>query len=199
MKAHFFQTPGTSPDWLRRALVLVSLFVLALAVTPSDAQTIYKWEDEQGILHIQRYPSDPAGETPPDGQPLVKTHQRPPAWAPVSLLSNDRELPSDTLRDYYGLRFPIEFTFRAAKPYGGLEDFMTVTPTALTNAAHLALFMVKVSYRLLRDGRQRDPAARILDLKAHCRGYKYVDETIPLLPEKPEPVLLAQIFNKVAC
>ena len=32
----------------------------------------------------------------------------------------------------------------------------------------------------------------VLDLKADCRGYKYVEETIKLLPEKPEPVLFAR-------
>jgi putative transposase len=33
------------------------------------------------------------------------------------------------------------------------------------------------------------PTYSILDLKADCRGYKYVEETIKMLPEKPEPVL----------
>jgi len=35
-------------------------------------------------------------------------------------------------------------------------------------------------------------------LKADCRGYKYVEETIKMLPEKPEPVLFAKILNQVA-
>jgi len=75
---------------------------------------------------------------------------------------------------------------------------MSVTETAVTNAAHLALFMVSVSYRVLRECRQRDPSCSLLDLKARFRSDKYVTETIQMLPEKPEPVLLAQIFNKVA-
>jgi len=33
--------------------------------------------------------------------------------------------------------------------------------------------------------------------KADCRGSKYVEETIKMLPEKPEPVLLAKILNQV--
>ena len=64
---------------------------------------------------------------------------------------------------------------------------------------NLSLFMVNVSYRLQADGRQRDPAYSVLDLKADCRAYKYVEETIKMLPEKPEPVLWEQIRNKVAC
>jgi len=75
---------------------------------------------------------------------------------------------------------------------------MNVTPTGVTNAAHLALFMVNVAYRLRTDGQPRDPDYSVLDLKADCRGSKYVEETIKMLPEKPEPVLLRQIFHKVA-
>ena len=96
------------------------------------------------------------------------------------------------------MRFQIECNFRDAKQYWGLEDFMHVTPTGVTNAANLSLFMVNVSYRLRADVRQRDPDYSILDLKADCRGYKYVEETIQMLPEKPEPILLVKILKKVA-
>jgi len=72
-----------------------------------------------------------------------------------------------------------------------------VTPTGVTNAANLALFMVNVAYRLQDDVRQRAPDYSILDFKADCRGSKYVEETIQMLPEKPEPVLLAKILNQV--
>ena len=96
------------------------------------------------------------------------------------------------------MRFQIEFNFRDAKQYWGLEDFMNVTPTGVTNAANLSLFMVNVAYCLQAHMRPRDPDYRILDLKADWRGYKYVEETIKLLPEKPEPVLLRQILNHVA-
>jgi putative transposase len=75
---------------------------------------------------------------------------------------------------------------------------MNVTPTGGTNAANLSLFMVNVAYRLRADRHLRDPSSSVLDLKADCRGYKYVEETIKLLPEKPEPVLLAKIRNQVA-
>ena len=129
---------------------------------------------------------------------IVKTNLQTQAWAHVNLFSSDLQLPYDKLIDYYGLRFQIEFNFRDAKQYWGLEDFMNVTPVAVTNAANLSLFMVNLSARLLRDFRQQNPDYSILDLKAHCRGYKYVDETIKMLPQKPEPVLLAQIFSQVA-
>ena len=100
--------------------------------------------------------------------------------------------------DYYSLRFQIEFNFRDAQQYWGLEDFMNVPPNGVTNAANLALFMVNVAYRRRADLHPRAPDYSVLDLKADCRGYKYVEETIKMLPEKPEPVLLAQIRTHVA-
>jgi putative transposase len=137
------------------------------------------------------------------GQPLhvviiAKTNLRTQARAHVVLFSSDVALAYAPLVDYYGLRFQIEFNFRDAKQYWGLEDFMHVTPTGVTNAANLSLFMVNVAYRLRADGHARDPDYSVLDLKADYRGYKYVEETIQMLPEKPKPVLLAKILQQVA-
>jgi putative transposase len=129
---------------------------------------------------------------------LAKTNLRTQARAHVILFSSDLDLAYTLLVDYYGLRFQIEFNFRDAKQYWGLEDFMHVTPTGVTNAANLSLFMVNVAYRLRTEVHPRDPDYSVLDLKADYRGYKYVEETIKLLPEKPEPVLLAKILHQVA-
>jgi hypothetical protein len=129
---------------------------------------------------------------------IAKTNLRTQARAHVVLFSSDLDLAYTLLIDYYGLRFQIEFNFRDAKQYWGLEDFMNVTPTGVTNAANLSLFMVNVAYRLRADVPPHDPDFSVLDLKADWRGYKYVEETIKMLPEKPEPVLLRQILHKVA-
>jgi putative transposase len=129
---------------------------------------------------------------------IVKTNLRTQAHAHVVLFSSDLALGYAPLVDYYGLRFQIEFNFRDAKQYWGLEDFMNITPTGVTNAANLSLFMVNVAYCLRADVHPRDPDYSVLDLKADCRAYKYVEETIKMLPEKPEPVLLAKILNQVA-
>jgi putative transposase len=129
---------------------------------------------------------------------IAKTNLRTQARAHVVLFSSDLALAYAPLVDYYGLRFQIEFTFRDAKQYWGLEDFMNVTPTGVMNAANLSLFMVNVAYCLRADGHSREPDYSVLDLKADCRGYKYVEETIKMLPEKPEPVLLAKILKQVA-
>ncbi len=128
---------------------------------------------------------------------IVKTNLQTQTRAHVILFSSDLELAYDKLIDYYRLRFQIEFNFRDAKQYWGLEDFMNISETTVTNAANLSLFMVNVSHYLLQDLRRTDPDYSILDLKALCRGAKYVTEAIQLLPQKPEPVLLASIFNRL--
>lgn len=129
---------------------------------------------------------------------ILKTNLKTQAQAHVLLFSSDPDLPFDRLLDYYQLRFPIAFNFRDAKQSWGLEDFMNTTPTAVTNAANLALFMVNVASFWLSMFRQFHPQAGVLDLKAHFRGRRYVSETLNLLPEMPDPFLLAQVFDTVA-
>ena len=129
---------------------------------------------------------------------IVKINLKTGKRSHVVLFSSDLDLAYNLLIDYYSLRFQIEFNFRDAKQYWGLEDFMNVTETAIHNAANLSLFMVNVSAVLLRDFRQQSAHAGVLDLKAHFRGCKYVSETLKLLPQKPEPILIQHIFQAVA-
>lgn len=137
------------------------------------------------------------------GQPLnvviiEKVNRGNQKRAHVILFSSDLTLSYDKLIDYYGLRFQIEFTFRDAKQYWGLEDFMTVTATGVTTAANLALIMVNLSSVLLARFRQQDPQCSVLDLKALYRGSKYVTELIKFLPEAPDEDLMAQLFQQMA-
>jgi len=129
---------------------------------------------------------------------MVKTNLTSGARAHVLLFSSDVALVFDKLVDYYSLRFQIEFTFRDAKQYWGLEDFMTVTATAVSNAANLSLLMVSLSTVLLENVRQMDPQGSVLDLKASYRGSKYVRETLKLLPDKLDESLVVQIYRQVA-
>lgn len=129
---------------------------------------------------------------------LVKTNRTTGAVGHALLFSSDLGLAYKQVLDYYSLRFQIEFTFRDAKQYWGLEDFMTVTATGVTNAANLALFMVNLSAVLLDVVRATDPACSVLDLKAQYRGAKYVRETIKLLAQAPDENLMEQIVRQVA-
>ena len=80
---------------------------------------------------------------------IVKTNLKTGKMAKVLVFCNDLELAYDTLIDYYQLRFQIEFTFRDAKQYWGLEDFMNTKATQVSNAANFSLFMVTFSQLLL--------------------------------------------------
>ncbi len=126
---------------------------------------------------------------------LVKTHRRTQARAHVILFSSDLALGWEQLRDYYSLRFQLEFNFRDAKQYWGLEDFMNVAPTPVTNAANLSLFMVNVAACLSQPFRAAQADVSVLDLKAYYRGTKYVTETLKMLPHKPHPNLVGQILR----
>ncbi len=130
---------------------------------------------------------------------IQKTILKTQKVAHIVLFSTDLELPFDKLIAYYKLRFQIEFNFSDAKQYWGLEDFMNVEQTPVTNAANLSMLMVNLSHLLLDRYRSEDPAVSVLDLKAHHRGYRYVVETIKMLPQKPDGNLLSAIFLQVAC
>ena len=129
---------------------------------------------------------------------IVKINLKTQARAHVVLFSSDLELAYDKLIDYYRLRFQIEFNFRDAKQFWGLEDFMNVNQTPVYNAANLAMFMVNVSQVLIRHFRPTCPTFSVNDLKAHFRGRKYVTETLKLLPQLPEPIFIDQIFANIA-
>jgi putative transposase len=129
---------------------------------------------------------------------LVKTNLETHAQAHVILFSTDLEQAYGKIIKFYSLRFQIEFNFRDAKQYWGLEDFMNIRETAVTNAANLSFFMVNFSQALLQPFRQHQPDYSVLDLKSHYRGCRYASETIKMLPEKPDTILLADIFQQIA-
>lgn len=129
---------------------------------------------------------------------IVKTQLETGAWAHVILFASDLNLDWEKVIDFYQLRFQIEFNFRDAKQYWGLEDFMVVKETPVTNAINLSLFMVNVASALLNTWQSEDSLCSVLDLKAYFRGHKYVTETLKLLPEKPNPVLWESIFDQVS-
>ena len=128
---------------------------------------------------------------------LVKTNLSTHACAHVILFSGDLALSAEQMITYYSLKFQLEFNFRDAKQFWGLEDFMNIEKTAVTNAANLSLFMVNVSQLLMSEFRQTNPDFSVLDLKAHYRGCKYASELIKMLPQKPDPIFIAQLFQQI--
>ena len=128
---------------------------------------------------------------------IVKSNLKTGARTHVILFSSDLDLDYAKLIDYYKLRFQIEFNFRDAKQYWGLEDFMNVNEIPVNNAANLAFFMVNVSQALIADVRRYNPSFSVQDLKAYFRGSRYVRETLKLLPQKPDLILIQEIFYRI--
>ena len=128
---------------------------------------------------------------------IVRPNLVTQAWGHVMLFRSDLELSCEQLVDYYSLRFQIKFNFRDAKQFWGLEDFMNVNKTAVSNAGNLSLFMVNLSQLLMCDFRQTDPDFGVLDLKSFYRGCIYATEVLKMLPNKPDDILVAQFFRNV--
>jgi len=129
---------------------------------------------------------------------IVKTNLKTSKTAHVVLFSSDLTLGYAQLIDYYRLRFQLEFNFRDAKQYWGLEDFMNVNEQPVYNSANLAMFMVNVSHALIGAMRVQWPAFSVNDLKAWFRGQKYVVETLKLLPVMPDSVFIDQVVSQMA-
>jgi hypothetical protein len=133
-----------------------------------------------------------------NGVVRVKTHLKTAKRSHVVLFSTDLDLSAAQIVDFYSLRFQIEFNFRDAKQYWGLEDFMNITPTAVSNAVNRAFLMVNLSMALLKPYREQDPDFSVLDLKAQFRARRYLSETIKMLPELPDPDLISRIWQRLS-
>ncbi|MCB1717912.1 MAG: transposase [Candidatus Competibacteraceae bacterium] len=124
----------------------------------------------------------------------LDTHER----AHVVLFSSDLALDAEQLILYYRLRFQIEFNFRAAKQYFGLEDFMNVKQRPVYNAANFALFMTNIANRLVRQRRQQVPEFGIHDLKAEFRGRFYAAEILKHFPEFTDSGFIERLLDSVS-
>jgi putative transposase len=129
---------------------------------------------------------------------MVQTHVQTHKTAHVVLFSSDLTLGYAQFIDDYRLRFQLECNFRDAKPYGGLEDCMSVTERPVDKSATLAMFMVTVSQALMRPMRAQWPACSVHALKAWFRGRTYVVETLTWLPEMPDAIFIDQVVSQIA-
>ena len=115
---------------------------------------------------------------------ILKTNLLTDKRAHVLLFSSDLALEAEQMIDYYRLRFQREFNFRDAKQYWGLEDFMNVKPTPVSNAANLSMFMVNLSTKLSDLFRVQHDEFSVIALKARYRGQKYLLEVLKSLKQK---------------
>lgn len=127
---------------------------------------------------------------------IQKTNLKAQKTGQVILFSTDLQLAWNLLIEYYSLRYQIEFTFRDAKQYWGLEDFMNIGKKQVHNMANLALFMVNLTYALRQQPNYQ--AMSVLDLKAWFRAGKFVRETLKHFPESADDNFISQIIHESA-
>jgi len=164
---------------------------------PSDALCHSVVEDDYRIDTYQMQVFHKSFSEPLNVVIVVKTHLETGKRGHVVLFSTDLNLTADQIVDYYSLRFQIEFNFRDAKQYWGLDDFMNVKPVAVTNAVNLAFLMVNLSAVMLKPYRDDYPEFSVLDLKAQFRARRYLDETIKMLPDPPGDDLISRIWRRL--
>ena len=115
----------------------------------------------------------------------------------VVLFSDDLTLSYDKMILYYRLRFQIEFTFRDAKQYWGLEDFMNIKTTQVKNAANISMFMVNVS-RFLTEQNVANTEPSILDIKTRSQTAFYLDLILKNHPEILGSISLEELQMNLA-
>ncbi|MDQ7057051.1 MAG: transposase [Ghiorsea sp.] len=117
--------------------------------------------------------------------------------AHVILFSSDLALGWDKVVDYYRLRFQIEFNFRDAKQYWGLEDFMVVKEAKVRNSACFSMFMVNMAYALIaqNDGKV---GRSMHDVKVWFLARKQVQETLKLCGENAERIFINELIDKIS-
>jgi putative transposase len=128
---------------------------------------------------------------------IVRTHLESGRVGHVVLFSSDLSLSALRLIDYYALRFQIEFTFRDAKQYFGLEDFMGVKEISIHNAVGLSFFMVNLSRYLLDALRISYPGAGVNDLKSFYRARHYISEVLKCIPENAGGISYSKLIAQV--
>ncbi len=170
---------------------------------PKEIDSTYKVSTQtQGNITTEVYQIECRHKRFPDPLNVVcllKTDTKTQEKSHVLLFSSDLDLDAETMIDYYSLRFQIEFNFRDAKQFWGLDDFMNVKETPVNNAANLSMFMVNVSAKLREMfGTPEHPGFGVLDIKARYRGLKYLQETLKILPQKPEAIVIDNIAEHLA-
>jgi putative transposase len=109
----------------------------------------------------------------------------------IMFFSTALSLAWNSIGVYYSLSFQIEFNFRDAKQFWGLEDFMVIKQVCVTNAANIAFFMVNLSESLLLDSQIES----INDLKTNYHGRRYIEEILKWLPKNSE-IIKSNILNE---
>ncbi len=112
------------------------------------------------------------------------------------LFSTDLKQEYHKVIDYYSLRFQIEFNFRDAKQFFGLEDFMNIKKRRIHNFANLSMFMNNLSFLIHKDTGFSNYSVN--DLKSFFMAEKYTREVLKLYGEKVDDILIHNAISRIA-
>jgi len=112
------------------------------------------------------------------------------------LFSTDLEQLYNKIIEYYSLRFQIEFNFRDAKQFFGLEDFMNIKKRRLHNFANLSLFMNNLSYLIYKESHLNRYS--INDIKSLFMAERYAREALKFYGQNGDDILISNAIDHIA-
>jgi hypothetical protein len=127
---------------------------------------------------------------------IMKTNLKTKQSGYNILFSTDLDLGFEKIIKYYSLRFKIEFDFRDAKQFFGLDDFMNIKENHIHNFANLSLFMKNIAYIFAKEHGLN--VNSINDLKSRFTALKYINRTLKFMGKTPYAVFNSDILNQIA-
>jgi len=112
------------------------------------------------------------------------------------LFSTDLEQAYEKIMSYYSLRFQIEFNFRDAKQYFGLEDFMNLKKRRVHNFSNLSIYMNNISYLTHKKSGFRNYSVN--DIKSVFMAEKYTREILKYYGEKVDDILIDEAIMRIS-
>lgn len=130
---------------------------------------------------------------------IIKENTKTNKVAKAIFFSTDLTLSSQEIIKFYSSRFQIEFNFRDAKEFFGLEDFMNVTESTVKTAVNISFFMVLLSQILLQKFRdkEKNPLLSIRDLISSQRAEIYLFQTLKLFRKLHPNILITETFESI--
>jgi putative transposase len=124
---------------------------------------------------------------------IFKTDLKTKKTAKVILFCTDLELSCEKIVDYYRLRFQIEFNFRDAKQYFGLEDFMVLSEQSVCNAVHFSFFCANISQVLMKKTGEQS----IIDLKLRYHGRYYATQILKIVSKLGSSIKKDELLDQI--
>ncbi len=127
---------------------------------------------------------------------IVKTNKKTKKVAHNFLFSTDETLIFEKIIHYYHLRFQIEFSFRDAKQFFGLEDFMNIKECRVQNFANLSMFMNNVAY--LNSKEHNLNTYSVNDLKSMFMSERFLEEVLKIYPKIADEFLIEKAILQIS-